>query len=70
MSDPKGDFTGPHLLCPDYQNPNHDKFKRLVRRLEHCARAREESTRILSTRFAERDLVRADLKREQEVFGF
>jgi len=43
-----------------------DRLRRLMRRMEHCTRAREESTRLLSLRFAQRDAVRAQLRRGQE----
>eukprot|EP00392_Amoebophrya_sp_AT5.2_P010752 g10819.t1 len=32
--------------------------------MEHCAQAREASTRVLSLRFAERDVIRSSLQRE------
>lgn len=41
---------------------------RLVRRMEHCAKAREESTKILSFRYAEREQVRASLQKEKELY--
>lgn len=41
--------------------------ERLLRRLEMCAKAREESTKILSIRFAERDAVKKDLKVERQT---
>ena len=44
-----------------------DTLQKLVRRMEHCARSREESTRMLSMRFAERDVVRRGIRQEQEV---
>lgn len=37
---------------------------RYLRRLEMCARAREESTKIMSIRFAQRDAVKQDLRNE------
>jgi adenylosuccinate synthase len=41
--------------------------ERLLRRLEMCAKAREESTKIMSIRFAERDAVKKDLKVERQM---
>merc|ERR1719321_1547154 len=38
---------------------------RYLRRLEMCARAREESTKIMSIRFAQRDAVKNDMRRER-----
>ena len=35
----------------------------ILHRLETCARAREESTRIMSFRFAQRDAVKEDTQR-------
>merc|ERR1712070_789772 len=40
---------------------------RLLHRLEMCARTREESTKIMSLRFAERDQVKISKKREQTM---
>merc|ERR1719321_61887 len=37
---------------------------RYLRRLEMCARAREESTKIMSIRFAQRDAVKQDMRNE------
>ena len=44
------------------RDPEEEKFRRLMRRMEHCARARDESTKILSLRFAQRDQVKASAK--------
>jgi len=38
---------------------------RLLRRVEMCAKAREESTRIMSERFAQRDTVKMTTRRER-----
>ncbi|CAK0869324.1 unnamed protein product, partial [Prorocentrum cordatum] len=38
---------------------------RLLRRVEMCAKAREESTKIMSQRFAQRDAVKMETRREQ-----
>jgi len=40
--------------------------KKLVRRMRHCAKAREDSTRLLSMRFLQRDIVKSSLNRETE----
>mmetsp|Transcript_75384 Transcript_75384/g.172625 ORF Transcript_75384/g.172625 Transcript_75384/m.172625 type:complete len:243 (-) Transcript_75384:116-844(-) len=42
-----------------------EERERLLRRLELCAKAREESTRILSYRFAQRDAVKDQLLKER-----
>jgi len=39
---------------------------RLLRRLEMCAKAREESTRIMTERFAQRDAVKIENRRERQ----
>lgn len=41
---------------------------KLIRRLEMCARAREESTKIMSLRYAQRNNVREEYLREQRQF--
>lgn len=41
---------------------------KLIRRLEMCARAREESTKIMSLRCAQRNSVRDEMMREKRVF--
>lgn len=43
-----------------------EERERLLRRLEMCAKAREESTKIMSLRFAQRDAVKHDMKRERQ----
>merc|ERR1711879_807990 len=43
-----------------------EERERLLRRLEMCAKAREESTKILSIRFAQRDAVKNDMRRERQ----
>lgn len=42
-----------------------EERERLLRRLEMCAKAREESTKIMSMRFAERDVVKNNMTRER-----
>lgn len=44
-----------------------EERERLLRRLEMCAKAREESTKIMSIRFAQRDAVKHDLRRERQT---
>lgn len=39
-----------------------------MRRLEMCAKAREESTKIMSIRFAQRDAVKHDMKQDRRVY--
>lgn len=41
--------------------------ERLLRRLEMCAKAREESTKIMSIRYAQRDAVKSDRQRERQL---
>ncbi|CAD7932109.1 unnamed protein product [Amoebophrya sp. A25] len=53
-----------HAPTSDVKEADEEKFQRLLRRMEHCAKAREASTRVLSLRFAERDCVRSSLQRE------
>mmetsp|Transcript_118289 Transcript_118289/g.341942 ORF Transcript_118289/g.341942 Transcript_118289/m.341942 type:complete len:320 (+) Transcript_118289:98-1057(+) len=45
-----------------------EERERLLRRLEMCAKAREESTKIMSIRFAQRDAVKNDLRRERQAY--
>lgn len=45
-----------------------EERERLLRRLEMCAKAREESTKIMSIRFAQRDAVKNDMRRERQIF--
>jgi len=40
----------------------------LLRRLEMCAKAREESTKIMSIRFAQRDAVKNENRREKQQY--
>eukprot|EP00440_Ansanella_granifera_P073853 gb/GFBE01080135.1/.p1 GENE.gb/GFBE01080135.1/~~gb/GFBE01080135.1/.p1 ORF type:complete len:290 (+),score=61.45 gb/GFBE01080135.1/:1-870(+) len=42
-----------------------EERERLLRRLEMCAKAREESTKIMSIRFAQRDAVKHDIKADR-----
>lgn len=52
-----------HLLPSATRTEERD---RLLRRLEMCAKAREESTKIMSIRFAERDAVKTKMSRERQ----
>eukprot|EP00913_Durusdinium_trenchii_P034386 g32168.t2 len=45
-----------------------EERERLLRRLEMCAKAREESTKIMSIRFAQRDAVKHDMKQDRRVY--
>mmetsp|Transcript_9632 Transcript_9632/g.34287 ORF Transcript_9632/g.34287 Transcript_9632/m.34287 type:complete len:281 (+) Transcript_9632:98-940(+) len=45
-----------------------EERERLLRRLEMCAKAREESTKILSVRFAQRDAVKNELRRDRQFY--
>jgi hypothetical protein len=45
-----------------------EERERILHRLETCARAREESTRIMSFRFAQRDAVKEDTQRAAETY--
>jgi hypothetical protein len=45
-----------------------EERERIMHRLEICAQAREESTRIMSFRFAQRDAVKDDLQRSADSY--
>eukprot|EP00929_Paragymnodinium_shiwhaense_P039779 TRINITY_DN20853_c0_g1_i1.p1 TRINITY_DN20853_c0_g1~~TRINITY_DN20853_c0_g1_i1.p1 ORF type:complete len:296 (+),score=73.94 TRINITY_DN20853_c0_g1_i1:107-994(+) len=45
-----------------------EERERLLRRLEMCAKAREESTKIMSIRFAQRDAVKSDNRKERQTY--
>merc|ERR550514_1405506 len=45
------------------EDSSKEEREKLLRRLEMCARAREESTKIMSIRFAQRDAVKEELVR-------
>ncbi|CAD7966241.1 unnamed protein product [Amoebophrya sp. A120] len=59
-----GSAHNSHATSSSMSTNTDEKFQRLLRRMEHCAKAREASTRVLSLRFAERDVVRSSLQRE------
>eukprot|EP00927_Polykrikos_kofoidii_P063136 TRINITY_DN5796_c0_g1_i1.p1 TRINITY_DN5796_c0_g1~~TRINITY_DN5796_c0_g1_i1.p1 ORF type:complete len:338 (+),score=75.90 TRINITY_DN5796_c0_g1_i1:56-1069(+) len=60
---PNGVHFGVTQLLPK-ASPTEER-ERLLRRLEMCAKAREETTKIMSIRFAQRDTVKNDIKRER-----
>lgn len=45
-----------------------EERERLLRRLEMCARAREESTKIMSVQFAQRDAKKNEMRRERQGY--
>merc|ERR1719393_1037141 len=63
---PQGTLLGaPHLLPSATKT---EERERLLRRLEMCAKAREESMKIMSVRFAQRDAVKSDNRRERQTY--
>mmetsp|Transcript_35284 Transcript_35284/g.109923 ORF Transcript_35284/g.109923 Transcript_35284/m.109923 type:complete len:293 (+) Transcript_35284:66-944(+) len=46
-----------------------EERERLLRRLEMCARAREESTKIMSVQFAQRDAKKNEMRKERQTFA-
>mmetsp|Transcript_51392 Transcript_51392/g.149254 ORF Transcript_51392/g.149254 Transcript_51392/m.149254 type:complete len:288 (-) Transcript_51392:66-929(-) len=46
-----------------------EERERLLRRLEMCARAREESTKIMSVQFAQRDAKKNEMRKERQVYN-
>merc|ERR1719316_1958020 len=46
----------------------HEDREKIMHRLDVCAKAREESTRIMSFRFAQRDAVKEDTQRAAETY--
>jgi len=61
---PQGPQFGVSHLLPTASNT--EERERLLRRLQMCAKAREESTMIGSMRFAERDVVKNNNAREMQ----
>jgi len=61
---PPGASFGVSHLLPKASTT--EERERLLRRLEMCAKAREESTKIMSIRFAERDAVKNEMRRERQ----
>jgi len=45
-----------------------EERERLLRRLEMCAKAREESSKIMSIRFAQRDAVKQEIKEDRQHY--
>jgi hypothetical protein len=45
-----------------------EERERLLRRLEKCAEAREESSKIMSLAFAQHDAVKASMRRERQTY--
>jgi len=62
---PQVQHLGVQHLLPEGAGSQQER-ERLIRRLEMCAKAREESTKIMSIRFAQRDAVKSDLRRERQ----
>eukprot|EP00747_Dinoflagellata_sp_TGD_P212865 gnl/TRDRNA2_/TRDRNA2_85901_c0_seq1.p1 gnl/TRDRNA2_/TRDRNA2_85901_c0~~gnl/TRDRNA2_/TRDRNA2_85901_c0_seq1.p1 ORF type:complete len:274 (+),score=69.72 gnl/TRDRNA2_/TRDRNA2_85901_c0_seq1:9-830(+) len=60
---PQGAQFGVSHLMPKVSST--EERERLLRRLEMCAKAREESTKIMSVRFAQRDAVKNEMRRER-----
>jgi len=60
-----GQFGVSHLMPRDSKT---EERERLLRRLEMCAKAREESSKIMSMRFAERDAVKSNSRRDRQVY--
>lgn len=60
---PQGSHLGVAHLLP--QTSTTEERERLLRRLEMCAKAREESTRVMSIRFARRDQAAKEYKRDR-----
>jgi len=56
-------FAVSHLLPSDAKT---EERERLLRRLEMCAKAREESTKIMSIRYAERETVKNKSKQDRQ----
>jgi len=75
-----GDLAADHLIDDNPQSIRYgvsslvheeatmEERERLLRRLEMCAKAREESTKIMSIRYAQRDAVKNDMRRDRQQF--
>jgi hypothetical protein len=61
--EPEGAQFGVSHLLPSATKT--EERERLLRRLEMCAKAREESTKIMSLRFAERDVLKNNYYKER-----
>merc|ERR1719207_188468 len=66
IDDERGYGSTLHDLIPE--GVSAEERERIMHRLEICARAREESTRIMSFRFAQRDAVKEDTQRAAETY--
>jgi len=67
---PLGDTADNHeqILRSLGVSASQENRERLLRRLDVCAKAREESTKIMGVRFAQRDAVKGNLRRERQLF--
>merc|ERR1719191_1902569 len=66
IDDERGQGSTLHDLIPE--GVSAEERERIMHRLEICAQAREESTRIMSFRFAQRDAVKDDLQRSADAY--
>jgi len=66
IDDERGHGSTLHDLIPE--GVSAEERERIMHRLEICAQAREESTRIMSFRFAQRDAVKDDLQRSADSY--
>jgi hypothetical protein len=66
IDDERGQGSTLHDLIPE--GVSAEERERIMHRLEICAQAREESTRIMSFRFAQRDAVKEDLQRSADSY--
>ena len=66
IDDERGHGSTLHDLIPE--GVSAEERERIMHRLEICAQAREESTRIMSFRFAQRDAVKEDLQRSADSY--
>lgn len=64
LAEPQSGYPFANPLLSDASDVGPEARDRLIHRLEMCARAREETTKIMSLRFAERDHVKTENKRE------
>jgi hypothetical protein len=66
IDDERGHGSTLHDLIPE--GVSAEERERIMHRLEICAQAREESTRIMSFRFAQRDAVKDDLQQSADAY--
>lgn len=64
---PSGQARGISQVFPDTSTA--EERVRLLHRVEMCAKAREESTKIMTMRFAQRDAVKSEVKRERQMMA-